>query len=92
MLREVVPGLLVVDLTLELREVLVTCTDVEAFAPLVAAALSLGAQGEGSRPASTGRRIADRLLRQTHALTCGYCARARTVPAHGGVCLHRCLV
>jgi exodeoxyribonuclease V gamma subunit len=68
-LREVVLGLLAADRTLEPRDVLVMCPDVEAFAPLVAAAFSLGAEGDGTHPASRLRvRIADRALRQTNPL------------------------
>ncbi len=67
--REVVLGLLADDPTLEPRDVLVMCPDVEAFAPLVAAAFSLGAEGDGVHPASRLRvRIADRALRQTNPL------------------------
>ncbi|MBC7640328.1 MAG: exodeoxyribonuclease V subunit gamma [Rhodoferax sp.] len=68
-LREVVLGLLADDPALEPRDVLVMCPDVEAFAPLVAAAFSLGAEGDGVHPASRLRvRIADRALRQTNPL------------------------
>ena len=68
-LREAVLGLLAADPTLEPRDVLVMCPDVDAFAPLVAATFSLGAEGEGTHPASRLRvRIADRALRQTNPL------------------------
>ena len=61
-LREVVTGLLADDPTLEPRDVLVLCPDVEAFAPLVAA--SFGAQ---AHPASRLRvQLADRSPRQVN--------------------------
>jgi exodeoxyribonuclease V gamma subunit len=75
-LREAVLGLLAADPTLEPRDILVMCPDVEAFAPLVAAAFSLGDAvdpPDGTRtsahPAARLRvRVADRALRQTNAL------------------------
>ena len=68
-IREVVLGLLTTDPTLEPRDVLVMCPDVEAFAPLVAAAFSLGSQDDGGHPAARLRvRLADRALRQTNPL------------------------
>jgi exodeoxyribonuclease V gamma subunit len=73
-LREAVLGLLQADPTLEPRDVLVMCPDIETFAPLVAAAFSLGPNGvsvphESTHPAARLRvRLADRDLRQTNAL------------------------
>jgi exodeoxyribonuclease V gamma subunit len=68
-LREVVLGLLANDPTLEPRDVLVMCPDVEAFAPLVAATFSLGAEEGAAHPAARLRvRLADRALRQTNPL------------------------
>ncbi len=68
-LREVVLGLLAADPTLEPRDVLVMCPDVEVFAPLVASAFSLGSEGDGAHPASRLRvRLADRALRRTNPL------------------------
>lgn len=59
-LRDVVLGLLADDPTLEPRDVLVMCPDVEAFAPLVSAVF-------GSEPAQRLRvRIADRSPRQVN--------------------------
>ena len=59
-LRDVVLGLLADDPTLEPRDVLVMCPDVEAFAPLVSAVF-------GSEPAEKLRvRIADRSPRQVN--------------------------
>lgn len=77
-LREAVLGLLAADVTLEPRDVLVMCPDVEAFAPLVAAAFGLDAggapavtpaRGEPAHPAARLRvRLADRALRQANPL------------------------
>ncbi|WP_299036163.1 exodeoxyribonuclease V subunit gamma [uncultured Pseudokineococcus sp.] len=50
-LREAVLGLLADDPTLEPRDVLVLCPDVEAFAPLVAAAFGAGSVEEGEEGA-----------------------------------------
>lgn len=59
-LRDVVLGLLADDPTLEPREVLVLCPDVEAFAPLVSAVF-------GAEPAARLRvRVADRSPRQVN--------------------------
>lgn len=54
-LREVVLGLLADDPTLEPRDVLVMCPDVEAFAPLVAAAFGLDATGAAPGGDAAGR-------------------------------------
>jgi exodeoxyribonuclease V gamma subunit len=66
-LREVVLGLLAADPTLEPRDVLVMCPDVETFAPLVS-----GAFGSGSFAGHPGQhlrvRLADRALRQVNPL------------------------
>ncbi|WP_298988641.1 exodeoxyribonuclease V subunit gamma [uncultured Pseudokineococcus sp.] len=80
-LREAVLGLLADDPTLEPRDVLVLCPDVEAFAPLVAAAFGAGSVEEGEdgapRPgaAATGHpvrhlrvRVADRAPRRENPL------------------------
>jgi exodeoxyribonuclease V gamma subunit len=68
-LREVVVGLLAADPSLEPRDVLVMCPDVEAFAPIIAATFSLGAEEDAAHPAARLRvRLADRALRQTNAL------------------------
>jgi exodeoxyribonuclease V gamma subunit len=68
-LREVVVGLLANDPTLEPRDVLVMCPDVETFAPIIAATFSLGAEEDAAHPAARLRvRLADRALRQTNAL------------------------
>ncbi|HET8616231.1 MAG TPA: exodeoxyribonuclease V subunit gamma [Actinomycetales bacterium] len=68
-LREVLVGLFADDPTLEPRDVLVMCPDIEAFAPLVAATFGLlpDSDGEGIHPGHTLRvRLADRSLRQTN--------------------------
>ncbi|BEP13446.1 exodeoxyribonuclease V subunit gamma [Acidothermaceae bacterium B102] len=68
-LREVILGLLEQDPSLEPRDVLVMCPDVETFAPLIAAAFSLGSEDNAPHPAARLRvRIADRSLRQTNSL------------------------
>jgi exodeoxyribonuclease V gamma subunit len=68
-LREVVVGLLAADPSLEPRDVLVMCPDVEVFAPSIAATFSLGAEVDAAHPAARLRvRLADRALRQTNAL------------------------
>lgn len=63
-LREVVVGLLADDPTLEPRDVIVMCPDVEAFAPLVEAAFGPAAGIDDDTPEHPGRtlrvRIADR--------------------------------
>lgn len=64
-LREVVVGLLADDPTLEPRDILVMCPDVETFAPLVAAGFSLAEIGDqaGKHPGHQVRvRMADRSL------------------------------
>jgi exodeoxyribonuclease V gamma subunit len=68
-LREVIVGLLADDPTLEPRDVLVMCPDVETFAPIIAATFALGSDDDGAHPASRLRvRLADRALRQTNDL------------------------
>ena len=75
-LREVLLGLLADDPTLEPRDILVMCPDIEAYAPLVEAAFGLGDVGDVStRTASRWHpghrlqvRLADRSLTQTNPL------------------------
>jgi exodeoxyribonuclease V gamma subunit len=68
-LREVIVGLLRDDPTLEPRDILVMCPDVETFAPIVAATFAIGAEDDAAHPAARLRvRLADRALRQTNAL------------------------
>ncbi len=63
-LREVVLGLLEADPTLEPRDVLVMCPDIETFAPLITAAFGPGAHPAQALPV----RLADRALRQVNPL------------------------
>ncbi len=71
-LREVLLGLLQDDPTLELRDVIVMCPDIETFAPLVAACFGGLDEGplEGAEDVHPGHRLrvrlADRSLRQTN--------------------------
>ncbi|GAA3602483.1 exodeoxyribonuclease V subunit gamma [Marihabitans asiaticum] len=73
-LREEITGLLQDDPTLQPRDVLVMCPDVETYAPLIAAAFGLGehgtdAEGVDSHPAHRLRvSLADRSLRATNPL------------------------
>ncbi len=74
-LREVLVGLLADDPTLEPRDIIVMCPDIEAYAPLVQAAFGLGGGvdeggGRGARhPAHRLRvRLADRSLTATNPL------------------------
>jgi exodeoxyribonuclease V gamma subunit len=64
-LREVLVGLLADDPTLEPRDIVVMCPDIEAFAPLIAAAFGLDtAEAEAEHPGHRLRvRLADRSLR-----------------------------
>ncbi len=67
-LREVLVGLFEDDPTLEPRDVLVMCPDVEAFAPLVTATFGVPADREAdTHPGQRLRvRLADRSLRETN--------------------------
>ena len=66
-LREVLLGLLTDDPTLEPRDILVTCPDIEAYAPLISAAFGMGEIG--GHPGHQLRvRLADRSLTQTNPL------------------------
>jgi exodeoxyribonuclease V gamma subunit len=69
-LREVLVGLLEDDPTLEPRDILVMCPDVEAYAPLFSAAFGLAeAAGGGAHPGHQLRvRLADRGLAGTNPL------------------------
>ncbi|MEX0426072.1 exodeoxyribonuclease V subunit gamma [Nocardioides sp. DS6] len=69
-LREVLLGLLDDDPTLEPRDVLVMCPDIETYAPLIEAGFGLGeVVGEGGHPAHRLRvRLADRALDRTNPL------------------------
>jgi exodeoxyribonuclease V gamma subunit len=68
-LRDAVLHLLADDPTLEPRDVIVMCPDVETFAPLVHAVFGAGDDGDGDTDATTLRvRLADRALRQTNPI------------------------
>jgi exodeoxyribonuclease V gamma subunit len=69
-LREVLLGLLADDPTLEPRDVLVMCPDIETYAPLIEAGFGLGdVVGPGGHPAHRLRvRLADRSAGQTNPL------------------------
>ncbi|RVW06007.1 exodeoxyribonuclease V subunit gamma [Rhodococcus spongiicola] len=66
-LRERLLHLFQDDPTLEPRDVIIMCPDVETYAPLVRAAFGQGIQGERSHPGHRLRvRLADRALHQTN--------------------------
>jgi|KBSSwiStaDraftv2_1062776.scaffolds.fasta_scaffold06176_5 exodeoxyribonuclease V gamma subunit len=68
-LREVLLGLLADDHTLEPRDILVMCPDIEAYAPLINADFGLGDVLREAHPAHRLRmRLADRSLVQTNPL------------------------
>ncbi|MDP9219861.1 MAG: exodeoxyribonuclease V subunit gamma [Actinomycetota bacterium] len=69
-LREVLVGLLSADTTLEPRNVLVMCPDIEDYAPLISAAFGLADdEVTAGHPGHKLRvRLADRSLRQTNPL------------------------
>ena len=68
-LREVLLGLLADDPTLEPRDILVMCPDIETYAPLIVAGFGLGDVVPGGHPAHRLRvRLADRALTQTNPL------------------------
>ncbi len=68
-LREVLLGLLEDDPTLEPRDIVVMCPDIETYAPLIVAGFGLGETAGGSHPAHQLRvRLADRSLTQTNPL------------------------
>ena len=69
-LREVLVGLLADDATLEPRDIVVMCPDIENFAPLIAASFGLDtAEAQAEHPGHRLRvRLADRSLRQLNPL------------------------
>ncbi|WP_200800236.1 exodeoxyribonuclease V subunit gamma [Jatrophihabitans endophyticus] len=67
-LREIVLGLLRDDPTLEPRDILVMCPDVETFAPLVSAAFGMTDEPSGHPAAHLRVRLADRALRQVNPM------------------------
>jgi exodeoxyribonuclease V gamma subunit len=69
-LREVLVGLLADDVTLEPRDIVVMCPDIENFAPLIAASFGLDTpEAQAEHPGHRLRvRLADRSLRQLNPL------------------------
>ena len=68
-LREVLLGLLEDDPSLEPRDILVMCPDIESYAPLITAAFGLGDVVDGGHPAHRLRvQLADRALSRTNPL------------------------
>ncbi|MEE6175428.1 exodeoxyribonuclease V subunit gamma [Mycobacterium sp. 050134] len=68
-LREVLLGLLEDDPTLEPRDIVVMCPDIESYAPLMLAGFGLGETAGARHPAHQLRvRLADRSLTQTNPL------------------------
>ena len=68
-LREVLLGLLQDDPSLEPRDILVMCPDIENYAPLISAAFGLGDVVDGGHPAHRLRvQLADRSLARTNPL------------------------
>jgi exodeoxyribonuclease V gamma subunit len=69
-LRDAVLHALAEDPTLEPRDVIVMCPDVEAYAPLIHATFGAGerqpSDGDGPRPVDLRVRLADRSLRQVN--------------------------
>ncbi|QIX25271.1 exodeoxyribonuclease V subunit gamma [Nocardioides sp. JQ2195] len=82
-LREVLVGLLADDPTLEPRDILVMCPDIETYAPLIQAGFGLGeVTGGAGHPAHRLRvRLADRALSSTNPLLA---VAARLVEVAGG--------
>ncbi len=77
MLREAIMHLLAEDPTLEPRDVIVMCPDIETFAPLIQATFGRPTPGP-TRPTSSSPgeptcrvRLADRSLRQTNPVLGG---------------------
>ena len=68
-LREVLLGLLADDPTLEPRDIVVMCPDIETYAPLIVADFGLGELAGETHPAHRLRvKLADRALTQTNQL------------------------
>ncbi|WP_028065432.1 exodeoxyribonuclease V subunit gamma [Solirubrobacter soli] len=66
-IRDAILHLLAQDPTLEPRDVIVMCPDIETFAPLIQAAFGAGDEEEGTdRLPDVRVRLADRSLRQTN--------------------------
>ena len=67
-LREAVLGLLAADPTLEPRDIVIMCPDIEQFAPLIAASFGMVDEPGGHPAAGLRVRLADRALHQTNPL------------------------
>ncbi|MCW2786344.1 MAG: recC [Marmoricola sp.] len=68
-LREVLLGLLADDVTLEPRDILVMCPDIDEYAPLISGAFGLGEAVAGSHPGHQFQvMLADRSPHQTNPL------------------------
>jgi exodeoxyribonuclease V gamma subunit len=67
-LRDVLLGLLADDPTLEPRDILVMCPDIDTYAPLIIAGFGLGESGDGHPAHRLRVRLADRALTQTNPL------------------------
>ncbi len=68
-LRDAIMGMLADDPTLEPRDIIVMCPDIERYAPLLQASFGLGDVLGAAHPAhSLSVRLADRSLRQTNPL------------------------
>ncbi|MEO9138611.1 MAG: exodeoxyribonuclease V subunit gamma [Jatrophihabitans sp.] len=66
--RETVLGLLARDDTLEPRDIVIMCPDVEAYAPLIAASFGMAPEPGGHPAAALRVKLADRSLRQTNPM------------------------
>ena len=67
-LRDVLLGLLADDPTLEPRDILVMCPDIDTYAPLITAGFGLAEAGDGHPAHQLRVRLADRALIQTNPL------------------------
>jgi len=67
-LRDVLLAALADDPTLEPRDILVMCPDIDTYAPLIAAGFGLGDAGDGHPAHRLRVRLADRALTQTNPL------------------------
>lgn len=68
-LREVLLGVLADDPTLQPRDIVLMCPDIETYAPLIVAGFGLGVTGVESHPSHQLRvKLADRALTQTNPL------------------------
>jgi exodeoxyribonuclease V gamma subunit len=83
-LREAILHLLADDPTLEPRDVIVMCPDIETFAPLVHATFGSAdttADGDAAGPGQLQVRLADRALRQTNPVLAALSSLLELVPS-----------